>query len=268
MTRRLADRHSRRLLRTRPTPSRPELAMDLALPALREMPGAARGTEDGGDPRAVRALAEENALLARELGRVQARCTQWRDSCIAQVDRLEAQLMRARGENILKETQLAALRDTLGVLHERAAVWLTNQELVRRISDLRARNRVLEAGLADAVRAADVACTPAPALPSIAARRVLCVGGRARQVPVYRDLVERAGGRFTYIDGAAADGLPALRRTLADADLVILQPGFVCQGACDAVESHCARLGVRWIRLEQSHALGFGRGLARALEDA
>jgi hypothetical protein len=270
MTRRPANRHPRRLLRTRSTPSRPEHGLDLALPMLRDMPGPAPETAARGDQRAVRALAEENALLARELGRVQARCTQWRDSCIAQADRLEAQLMRARGENILKETRLAALRDTLDVLHQRAAVWLTNRELARRVSDLRARNRMLEAELAEtgragpAVRGADEQRTAAPAVPSMAARRVLCVGGRARQIPVYRDLVERAGGRFAYIDGAASDCLPDLRRTLADADLVILQPGFVCRCACDAVEAHCTRLGVRCIRLDQTCALGFARGLARA----
>jgi hypothetical protein len=113
MTRRLAERPPRRLLRMRPVAHRPEHRLDLALADLR-----ANGRDDPlaaqrADQRALRALAEENALLSRELGRVQARCTQWRDDCIAQAERLEGLLMRARGELIAKETQIAALREML-----------------------------------------------------------------------------------------------------------------------------------------------------------
>ncbi len=218
MTRRLVDRHPRRLLRMRPATQRPEHGQDLALTR----------TEADLDPdgRALRALADENALLARELGRVQARCTQWRDDCIAQADRLEAQLMRARGALLARETEVAMLRDALAASRQPAAVGST--------------------------------------LP-IPGTRVLCVGGRARQVPVYRDLVERGGGRFMHIDGAAAESLPALRHALADADLVVLQPAFACQGACRLVESHCALSGVRCVQLEKTCALGFMQGLEQAL---
>ena len=94
---------------------RPEHGLDLAIVAVRPEPREPDGAQRA-DQRALRALAEENALLARELGRVQARCTQWRDDCIAQAERLEALLMRARAESIAKETQLAALRDTLAAL--------------------------------------------------------------------------------------------------------------------------------------------------------
>ena len=221
MTRRLAERLPRRLLRTRPATHRPEHGLDLALVALRADPLTARHA----DQRALRALAEENALLARELGRVQARCTQWRDDCIAQAERLEGLLMRARGELIAKETQIAALRDAL------------------------------------------VPVAAAPTAP-LAARRILCVGGRARQIPVYRELVERGGGRFDHVDGTDPACLPRLRRSLADADLVILQPGYVCQGVCRVVEQHCARTGVRCVQLDKTCALGFARSLAEATEAA
>jgi len=72
------------------------------------------------DPRSLHALAEENALLVRELGRVQARGTRWRDDCIAQVERLQAQLMRTRAEAIAKQTRIAALEDALHELEARA----------------------------------------------------------------------------------------------------------------------------------------------------
>ena len=222
MTRRLAARPPRRLLRMRTAPWRPQHGLDLALVPARVDPPAAQRA----DPRALRALAEENAMLARELGRVQARCTQWRDDCIAQAERLEGQLMRTRGALIARQTQVAALRDELETLRAR---------------------------LADAP----------PAAPH--APRVLCVGGRARQMPVYRELVERAGGRFDHVDGADPGCLPQLRLALADADLVILQPGYVCQGACRVVEQHCARTTLRCVQLDKPCALGFAHSLAEAI---
>jgi hypothetical protein len=131
MTRPRSERSHRRLARVRPAAHRTEHGLDLALVTWHDSAQRA-------DERALRALAEENATLARELGRVQARCTQWRDDCIGQAERLEALLMRARGECIVQVTQLAALGETLEALHQRAAVWLTDEELVRRIGDLRA----------------------------------------------------------------------------------------------------------------------------------
>ena len=220
MTRRLAERSPRRLLRMRPATHRPEHGLDLALVDPRADAHDDPLAAQRGDQRALRALAEENALLSRELGRVQARCTQWRDDCIAQAERLEGLLMRARGELIVKETQMAALRERL-------------------------------------------VPSAAPASP-LAARRVLCVGGRARQIPVYRELVERGGGRFDHVDGADPACLQRLRLSLADADLVILQPGYACQGACRVVEQHCARTGLRCVQLDKACALGFARSLAEA----
>lgn len=268
MTRRLAERPPRRRLRMRPPTARNEHGQDLALVALRAESRPDTDAAQRADQRALRALAEENALLARELGRVQARCTHWRDDCIAQAERLEGQLMRARGELIARQTQVAALSDTLDALHARAADWLARETLVRRIADLRARNRALEAALAERRRdpagddQAEAATATATAAPS--SRRVLCVGGRARQMPVYRELVERGGDRFDHVDGADPACLPQLRLALADADLVILQPRYACQGACSAVEQHCARTAVRCIQLDKACALGFARSLAEA----
>ena len=267
MTRRLAERPPRRLLRMRPAAQRVEHGQDLALVALRADSRHDADAAQRADQRALRALAEENALLARELGRVQARCTQWRDDCIAQAERLEGLLMRARGELVAKQTQIAAMSDTLEVLHARAADWLTNEALVRRIADLRARNRTLEAEL-HALRCRNAAgndgAEPPSSATALAPRRVLCVGGRARQMPVYRELVERGGDRFDHIDGADPACLPRLRAALVDADLVILQPGYACQGACSAVEQHCARTAVRCVQLDKACALGFARSLAEA----
>ncbi len=216
MSRRLGERHPRRVRRMPPVLTRSEHGVAAV---------ASRASADpapGSDLRLLRALAEENALLARELGRVQGRATRWREECIAQAERLDAQLMRARADAIIKQTLLAVLRDRL-----------------------------------DAVEA-----------PAAAPREVLCVGGRARQIPVYRSLVERRGGRLTYVEAVDSDCVPTLQRLLAAADLVILQPGFACQGACRAVEAHCARQRVQCIQLDRSCAQAFEQQLERALAGA
>ena len=244
----------------RSIPHRPEHGLDLAVTASKTEVRAEPAPSQRADQRALRTLAEENALLARELGRVQTRCTQWRDDCITQAERLQGQLMRARADGIAKETRIAALRDALEALERRAAAWLSHEELVRRLADLRVRNATFEAEVRElrGTRGDPLAAPTAP----LSARRVLCVGGRARQVPVYRELVERGGGRFDHVDGADPSCLPRLRLSLANADLVILQPGFVCQGACRAVEQHCTRSGVRCVQLDKACALGFARSLA------
>ncbi len=233
MSRRLSTT-PHRLLRSRTPTRRAEHAIGAALPMLCD--ARSRFEVDVDSPsgpqrdtdRALQALVQENALLTRELGRVQQRCTQWRDDCIAQADRLESALMRARADAIVKETQLASLREALDALQPRGAV--------RPPSEAPAR------------------------CPS-----VLCVGGRARQVPVYRELVERRGGRFAHVDGSGVDGLADLARALAQADVVILQAGYSCHGACSAVAAHCVRSGTLFIRLDKACALGFEQSLERAL---
>lgn len=138
---------------TRPgTPSRRRLFRPRE-PLRRPSQAADRARADPAMPAAADALCEilaENAALVRELARVQQRSTQWRDDCMARTEQLEARLMRAHARCIAKETQLAAVRDELAALRRRAAVWLTNEALQQRLSDLRARVRWLEAELAQA----------------------------------------------------------------------------------------------------------------------
>jgi hypothetical protein len=73
----------------------------------------------------LRTLAAENALLARELGRVQLRCSRWRDEAIAEAERLDVQLMRTRADVIVAVTRSAVLRDELHTLYRRVALALT-----------------------------------------------------------------------------------------------------------------------------------------------
>ena len=95
--------------------------------------------------------------------------------------------------------------------------------------------------------------------------------GRAHPFPhltaveVYGPYVDRFGLRRKYDDVIIGD---ACTIDLPQADVVILQAGFVCQGACRVVEAHCARTGLRCVRLDKACALGFERSLDEALSAA
>src|SRR6185369_15781411 len=72
-------------------------------------------------------------------------------------------------------------------------------------------------------------------------RSVLCLGARARHVPVFRALVEARGGRFAHAAGLVDEPVDRLAPLLADADLVVIQAGYVCSDARRAAERHCER---------------------------
>ena len=159
--------------------------------------------------------------------------------------------MRPAGQRVEHGQDLALVTLRADSRHDADAAQRADQRALRALeAELHALRR-------DGAEPPAGATTPSP-------RRVLCVGGRARQMPVYRELVERGGDRFDHVDGADPACLPRLRAALADADLVILQPGYACQGACSAVEQHCARTAVRCVQLDKACALGFARSLAEA----
>jgi len=233
----------------------------------------------------VRSLQAENALLARELGRVQQRCTRWRADSDARIDALQRDLMRARADGLAKTTRIAALAEALAALQRRAATWLTNEQLARRLADLQAHNRCLERELAqsaiprvDAGPANLVAAVPP--CPSIARMppvssdsrrtpddgpRILCIGVRPRQMLACRQMVEDCGGRLAALDDGLAHEPLELRQALAAADAVILQAGFVRAAVCQAVERHCRETGAPCVRPESPCARAFERSLAQAL---
>lgn len=215
MTRRPPPRDRHRIARLRPASLRAAGTTDAA-PAVPDLLG-------------TQALVLENALLMRELGRAQRRCTQWHDDAARRIDALECGLLRARGDAIVKTTQLAVLREALA------------QMLRRSPHQVR------------------------PAAATLRHLRVLCVGGRTRQMPLYQALVEERGGRFAQVCGADEAGL---RRALAEADVVVLQPRYVCQVACRLVEAHCARTGLRCLQLDKCCLPGFASSLDAAAMSA
>lgn len=92
-------------------------------------------------------------------------------------------------------------------------------------------------------------------------RAVLCVGGRPASVPIYRQLIERTGGRFLHHDGGEEDNPAKLDSTLAAADLVICQTGCISHDAYWRVKDHCKRTGKRCVFVESPSSAGLKRAL-------
>ncbi|CAN5579953.1 DUF2325 domain-containing protein [soil metagenome] len=245
------------------------------------------------DLKRVQSLIDENAVLARELGRVQTRSTQWQAERIAECERLSEELIKARGEAIGRDTLIAELRAENRQLRESTPDMQSRSDLTLRVAELKARARALEDELQDLRRAnerdaeriahleqqrkqqrvdasaaaadeaADLAEASIPDTLPLGARSILCVGGRNSQVPIFRDLVERRGGRFAHHDGGIEDNPHRLDASLAAADLVICQTGCLSHNAYWLVKDHCKRTGKRCVYLESPSVAGFVRGLAQ-----
>lgn len=103
--------------------------------------------------------------------------------------------------------------------------------------------------------------TSAAPLERLRDKAVLCVGGRAGSVPVYRRLVERTGGRFLHHDGGEEDNVTRLDACLASADLVICQTGCISHSAYWRVKDYCKRTGKQCVFVDKPSASRLARGL-------
>ncbi len=93
-------------------------------------------------------------------------------------------------------------------------------------------------------------------------KKVLYVGGRYRQVPHFKELIERSNGFLFYHDGGREDGDKRLAEMLLKADLVICPIDCISHNAIDCVKRKCQKLNKRFIPLRRSSL----SALARALE--
>ncbi|MEQ1813145.1 MAG: DUF2325 domain-containing protein [Candidatus Nitrotoga sp.] len=235
-------------------------------------------------------LLEENAVLARELGRVQERCTRLLTEKSGEIAQLNAQLMQIRSENIGKENTIVLLRADLAALQASIPELESRQHLQHQIEQMSAHQITLETQLGDLRQRLAVAVkTEAAGTESVdvvgknvaeqdAARSfpvtlhfhktVLCVGGHMGRVATYRDLIERVGGRFAHHAGGVEDSQSLLDANLAAADLVICQTGCISHNAYWRVQDFCKRTGKRCIFVENPGASSVARGLEQfSVED-
>lgn len=231
------------------------------------------------------ALADENAVLARELAKVQERSTRLIASKAAESEKLQAEVVRARADVIGKDSQIAYLAQDLATLQAASPSLEENRRLQKRVLQQAHRQVELEAQVTELRRKlaaaervnlqADHAAAMAErALPKPIAepsdtplhlqeKVVLCVGGRSGNIANYRDVVERVGGRFTHHDGGLEDNSSALDANLAAADLVICQTGCISHNAYWRVKDFCKRTGKQCVFVENPSASSLERGLAQ-----
>lgn len=233
------------------------------------------------------ALLQENALLSRELGGAQQRCMRQATNHARRADELQEQILSLRARLIVRDTVIAGLREELQTLEaavpglkSRLELARANQRLIERVHQterarLQAQHEVERQRRHADELAAELrrrperleppACEGSDRADELLARlddqAVLCVGGRPASVPVYRQLIERTGGRFLHHDGGDEDSVAKLDATLAAADLVICQTGCVSHDAYWRVKDHCKRTGKRCVFVESPS----GAGLKRAL---
>ena len=231
------------------------------------------------------AVMDENAVLARELADAQQRSTRHIAEHTRRIEMQQGEILRLRAELIGRDTVIGALREDLQLLEAaapglRSRVELAGEcaSLVERCHELQRlllqsqqeserhlrRSNELSDELQRREAGAEAALTEAAvddARARLDDRAVLCVGGRPGSVPVYRQLIERTGGRFLHHDGGAEDNSAHLDATLAAADLVICQTGCISHDAYWRVKDHCKRTGKQCVFVETPSSAGLKRAL-------
>lgn len=231
------------------------------------------------------ALLDENAILARELGKVQERSTRLLTEKSSEIERLTVQLVQLRAENVAKDSRIAFLSEDMAALKASIPGFDAGMRLQKKVeqmtarqSELEGQNTELRQKLASAAKSlealsgessntarADVAERPEPRISPVTVylnqKTVLCVGGRSGSIANYRDLIERVGGRFAHHDGGLENGQSVLDASLAAADLVICQTGCISHNAYWKVKDFCKRTGKRCVFVENPSASSLVRGL-------
>ena len=227
------------------------------------------GTED--------MIAQEHRVLLSAYGRAQARCSAQLAGEAAQVARiaeLEAQLMRAQAQIVIRDTKLALVREELAELAAAAPGLPTRVRLARRVEwlSVRVQDLMRELLRLQWVRAPSVSSKRAlqqDLLAGVREKSVLCVGQdmglAADGANAARQAIEQAGGRFLHHAGGD-DGVDdvAVEASLVAADLVICQTGCVSHDAYWRVHDHCQRTGKQCVLVDQPQAMLFVRKEALA----
>jgi Uncharacterized protein conserved in bacteria (DUF2325) len=241
------------------------------------------GAANRADLQRLEALVDENQVLGRELAQGQARSSRLLAERAAQIEKLQGEQLRLRGELMGRDTVIAGLRDELQQLEAAVPGLRNRQEQADQIRLQQGRIHELERALLaaqqqvererrrvdEAHQMLELARAPQPEapseqdlpLPELSERSVLCVGGRQAVVPIYRQLIERTGGRFLHHDGGEEDAVTKLDASLAAADLVICQTGCISHDAYWRVKDHCKRHGKRCVFVDKPSASSLQRAL-------
>ena len=224
-------------------------------------------------------LASENQRLGKALDSAQRRTTDLAQTHArlmeqhqADMSQMREALIRAQTAEAHAQTQLDELRRQTPGLAARERLVQDKLKLLESNSQLRRALRQAEQALQHTGPYADPATpTLAPlqetdTVPTASAmavhdRSVLCVGGRQRVVPIYREVIEERGARFSHHDGGSEDKVGQLGHLLQAADLVVCQVGCVSHDAYWRVKEHCKRHNKPCLFVETPSRSGIERAL-------
>lgn len=188
--------------------------------------------------------------------------------------RLRGELIRAHTGQAQAQAQCDDLKRQTPDLPLRQRLAQDNRQLTLHNQQLRrALSRVNNAAPATPEWLAPTVAAPSPTsgaplpVPQDAGwvihdRSVLCVGGRTRVIPVYRELIEDKGARFLHHDGGEEDKAGQLGPMLQSADLVICQVGCISHSAYWRVKEHCKRHGKPCLFVETPSRSAMERALS------
>lgn len=210
-------------------------------------------------------LQQENAMLGRELARVQQRVTESANRYIEQLADMRTQLELARSEAVRQEALAARYAVERDSLREQAGDADENLRLLYRLqmseaayasikekhavleieySSAKADIRRLESQLESLVAMQEKAtedCTECES--QLQGRTVLCVGGRSDAIRHFKSLVQLRGGDFVHHDSGKEENLGRLEAVISAADAVICQTGCISHNAYWRVKEQCKRTG-------------------------
>ncbi|MCW8915957.1 MAG: DUF2325 domain-containing protein [Magnetovibrio sp.] len=92
-------------------------------------------------------------------------------------------------------------------------------------------------------------------------KRVLYVGGRAKMVSRYRDVVEGWNGEFLHHDGGVEQSYERLGGLLDQADVVVFPADCVSHSAVDHIKTQCRQSGKRMMPVRTAGLGAFMTGL-------
>lgn len=210
-------------------------------------------------------LQEENAMLTRELARMQQRVTESCNRYIEQIADLKGQLDGLRAESVQQQALVARYAAERDSLREQASDPNESIRLMYRLqlaegayATLKERHAALEADYSaarddvhrlEAELAQLISKHEAEAsqheedMQCLNGRTVLCVGGRLDAIPHFRSLVKLRGGEFVHHDGGKEENIGRLESVISAADAVICQTGCISHNAYWRVKEQCKRTG-------------------------
>lgn len=200
------------------------------------------------------------AALQAEVDELRLRLQHQQQAAQQTMQTLQAELARTRGQQQAGKpcVQMPARREpALPASKPRSAQPLPSQAL----SD--AAQQAAHAALQRVEEAGPTVQAPLaqPVQSRLQGCQVFCVGGIQHAVALYRQRIERMGGRFEHHDGGIENNPHALQGGLERADLVICQAGCINHAAYHRVKQHCQRTGTPCIFLERASLSRFERAL-------